>query len=103
MTKAKLTSTDKVSTQSTKDARRLVIKIGSALLVNEKSGEVRHEWLNALADDIAMCRNRGQEVLVVSSGAIAVGRYHLGLRGNSLRLEEKQAAAATTNPSQDWS
>src|SRR5215471_12363898 len=75
-------------------ARRLVVKIGSALLVAER-GEIRHPWLAALAADIARCRGRGQEVILVSSGAIAVGRRHLGLAGHRLRLEEKQAAAAT--------
>lgn len=75
-------------------ARRLVIKIGSALLVAE-DGRVRSAWLDLLADDVARCRARGQEVILVSSGAIAVGRQHLGLTGNRLRLEEKQAAAAT--------
>ena len=81
--------------QQIKDAHRLIVKIGSALLVDEESGEIQHNWLDALADDIFMCRSRGQEVLVVSSGAIAVGRRHLGLTGTTLRLEEKQAAAAT--------
>jgi glutamate 5-kinase len=76
------------------DARRLVIKIGSALLAAE-SGEIRRAWLAALADDIARCRSRGQEVILVSSGAIAVGRRHLGLAGRRIRLEEQQAAAAT--------
>ena len=53
-------------------------------------------WLNALVDDTVRCRVRGQEVIIaVSSGAIAVGRRHLGLSGRALRLEEKQAAAAT--------
>jgi len=75
-------------------ARRLIVKIGSALLVAER-GEIRRAWLDALADDIARCRGRGQEVILVSSGAIAVGRRHLGLSGRRLRLEEKQAAAAT--------
>jgi glutamate 5-kinase len=75
-------------------ARRLVIKIGSALLVAD-TGEIRRAWLDLLADDVARCRARGQEVILVSSGAIAVGRQHLGLAGNRLRLEEKQAAAAT--------
>src|SRR3974390_3698280 len=75
-------------------AKRLVIKIGSALLVDD-GGLGRHAWLNALVDDIVRCRARGQEVIVVSSGAIAVGRRHLGLTGRALRLEEKQAAAAT--------
>ncbi|MGA8402274.1 MAG: glutamate 5-kinase, partial [Stellaceae bacterium] len=75
-------------------AKRLVVKIGSALLVDD-GGLVRHAWLNALVDDIVRCRARGQEVIIVSSGAIAVGRRHLGLAGRALRLEEKQAAAAT--------
>jgi glutamate 5-kinase len=75
-------------------ARRLVVKIGSALLVDD-GGLIRHAWLSALVDDILRCRMRGQEVIVVSSGAIAVGRRHLGLGGRALRLEEKQAAAAT--------
>ncbi len=76
-------------------ARRLVIKIGSALLVDEATGDIRRPWLDALGDDVAAARSRGQEVILVSSGAIAVGRRHLGLTGRALRLEEKQAAAAT--------
>ncbi len=78
-----------------RSARRLVVKIGSALLVDDDSGAIRRDWLDALGDDVAECRRRGQEVLIVSSGAIAVGRRHLGLDGGKLRLEEKQAAAAT--------
>jgi glutamate 5-kinase len=75
-------------------ARRIVLKIGSALLVAD-DGEIRRAWLESLVDDIARCRLRGQELIIVSSGAIAVGRRHLGLRGRTLRLEEQQAAAAT--------
>jgi glutamate 5-kinase len=75
-------------------ARRLVVKIGSALLTAE-NGEIRRPWLDALADDVVRFRSRGQEVILVSSGAIAVGGRHLGLAGRRLRLEEKQAAAAT--------
>src|SRR5215472_10867830 len=75
-------------------ARRLVVKIGSELLVAER-GAVRQGWLDTLAGDVARCRARGQEAIIVSSGAIAVGRRHLGLSGRRLRLEEKQAAAAT--------
>ena len=67
-------------------ARRLIVKIGSALLVCE-SGEIRRPWLAALAADVARCRARGQEMILVSSGAIAVGRRHLGLAGQRLRLE----------------
>ncbi|WP_142847937.1 glutamate 5-kinase [Telmatospirillum sp. J64-1] len=75
-------------------ARRLVVKIGSSLLVEETSGQIRRAWLDSLSDDVARCRARGQEVILVSSGAVAVGRRHLGLTP-PLRLEEKQAAAAT--------
>ena len=74
---------------------RLVVKIGSALLVDDRTGEIRHEWLNKLADDIAHLKNKGKEVLIVSSGAIAVGSQHLGINQQILKLEEKQAAAAT--------
>jgi glutamate 5-kinase len=76
-------------------ARRLVVKIGSALLVDEKTGAIRRQWLDAIADDVAEIRKSGTEVLLVSSGAIAVGRRHLGLLDGNLKLEEKQAAAAT--------
>ncbi|HUC67979.1 MAG TPA: glutamate 5-kinase [Stellaceae bacterium] len=76
-------------------AHRLIVKIGSALLVDDTSGDIRRAWLQALSEDLARCRARGQEVLIVSSGAIAVGRRHLGLTGRALKLEEKQAAAAT--------
>lgn len=75
-------------------SRRLVVKIGSALLV-EDSGAIRRTWLEALADDVAALRAGGTEVILVSSGAIAAGRRRLGLAGRALRLEEKQAAAAT--------
>jgi glutamate 5-kinase len=76
-------------------SKRLVVKIGSALLVDETTGRIRRDWLDALADDVAALRAEGRQVIVVSSGAIAVGRRHLGLTQKSLKLEEKQAAAAT--------
>ncbi len=76
-------------------ARRLIVKIGSALLVDRDTHQIRLDWLNALADDVALLRQRGVEVAIVTSGSIAVGREHLGLVGRALRLEEKQAAAAT--------
>ncbi len=75
-------------------AKRIIIKIGSSLLVDSVSGEIRRPWLDALADDIAQCKARGQEVIIVTSGAVAVGRRPLGLAPGPLRLEEKQAAAA---------
>jgi glutamate 5-kinase len=77
------------------EARRLIVKIGSALLVDDASGDIRRLWLEALVEDLARCRARGQELLIVTSGAIAIGRRHLGLTGRALKLEEKQAAAAT--------
>ncbi|MCB2099267.1 MAG: glutamate 5-kinase [Rhodobacterales bacterium] len=76
-------------------AKRLVVKIGSALLVDGDRGRVHRAWLESLAQDLADCRARGQEVVIVSSGAIAVGRRHLDFGTRVLKLEEKQAAAAT--------
>jgi len=75
-------------------ARRVVIKVGSALLVERSTGRVNRSWLESLADDVAALRARGQEVVLVSSGAIALGRRELGLPAGKLRLEESQAAAA---------
>ena len=76
-------------------ARRVVLKIGSALLVDQRTGHVHRQWMESLAEDIVALRQRGVEVVVVSSGAVAVGRRHLGLPDGVLKLEEKQAAAAT--------
>ncbi|MBL0372261.1 glutamate 5-kinase [Rhizobium sp. KVB221] len=73
--------------------RRIVIKIGSALLVDRKSG-LKKSWLDAMCQDIADLATRGVEVLVVSSGAIAMGRTVLDLPSGALKLEESQAAAA---------
>jgi glutamate 5-kinase len=75
-------------------ARRLVVKIGSALVVDPKLAAPRHGWLSGVAADIADLRTRGVDVIVVSSGAIALARRTLGLTQARLRLEEKQAAAA---------
>jgi glutamate 5-kinase len=82
------------ATSYVNDAKRLVIKIGSSLLVDEDSGKLRQAWLDAMCDDIAAAHARGQEVLIVTSGAVAIGRGPLGMAGRKLRLEEKQAAAA---------
>ncbi len=76
-------------------ARRIVIKIGSSLLVDEEHGTIHRKWLSALAEDVARLSARAQEVVIVSSGAIAVGRRHLKFADGNLRLEEKQASAAT--------
>ncbi|WP_191083607.1 glutamate 5-kinase [Roseococcus microcysteis] len=75
-------------------ARRIVIKIGSALLVEAERAEPRAAWLASVAEDIAALRAQGREVIVVSSGAVALARRTLGLTGRVLRLEQKQAAAA---------
>jgi glutamate 5-kinase len=75
-------------------ARRLVVKIGSALAVDPDEAVPRHAWLAGVAADIAVFRARGVDVIVVSSGAIALARHALGLSRKRLRLEEQQAAAA---------
>jgi glutamate 5-kinase len=75
-------------------ARRVVVKVGSALLVEGSTGRVNRAWLDSLAEDLAAIRARGQEVVLVSSGAIALGRRELGLAAGRLKLEESQAAAA---------
>ena len=76
------------------EAKRIVVKIGSVLLVDDNSGTLHNAWLNSLGKDVAALRDRGHEVILVSSGAIALGRRYLGLKPWELKLEEKQAAAA---------
>jgi glutamate 5-kinase len=75
-------------------ARRIVVKVGSALLVDAATGRINRAWLETLIDDLLRLRRRGQRVILVSSGAIALGRRRLGLKPGALRLEESQAAAA---------
>jgi glutamate 5-kinase len=75
-------------------AKRIVIKVGSALVVDQGSGLADHAWLAAIAADIARMRKRGQQVLLVSSGSVALGRQRLGLGKRTVTLPEKQAAAA---------
>jgi len=77
-----------------RSARRVVVKVGSALLVDAATGRLNRGWLAALAEDLAAGRRGGQELVVVSSGAIALGRGPLQLAAGRLRLEESQAAAA---------
>jgi glutamate 5-kinase len=76
------------------DFRRIVIKVGSSLLIDAAAGEVKSAWLAALAADIATLHRAGKDVLVVSSGSIALGRSRLKLPSGTLKLEESQAAAA---------
>jgi glutamate 5-kinase len=75
-------------------ARRVVVKVGSALLVDQETGRLNRSWLESLIEDLVRLRKRGQQLLLVSSGAIALGRRQLGLPKGVLRLEESQAAAA---------
>jgi glutamate 5-kinase len=76
------------------EAKRIVVKVGSVLLVDDNSGTLHNTWLNSLGKDVAALRGRGHEVILVSSGAIALGRRYLELKPGELKLEEKQAAAA---------
>jgi glutamate 5-kinase len=76
-------------------SKRLVVKIGSSILVDEAKGEIRHDWLEALTGDVARLHKKGCEIVLVSSGAIRLGRTHLKLASGALKLEESQAAAAT--------
>jgi glutamate 5-kinase len=76
------------------EAKRMVVKVGSALLVDAHKGTADRAWLAAFAEDAARIRARGQQLLIVSSGAVALGRRRLGLSGKRLDLPSKQAAAA---------
>src|SRR5690242_21752860 len=79
---------------SLKDFRRVVVKVGSSLLVDAEAGRVKEGWLASLAADIAALHAEKRDVLIVSSGAIALGRAVLKLPAGALRLEDGQAAAA---------
>jgi len=76
------------------DFRRIVIKVGSSLLVDSAAGRVHEDWLASLAEDIAQLHKEKRDILVVSSGAIALGRAVLKLSRGPLKLEDSQAAAA---------
>src|SRR5262245_26777266 len=76
------------------DFRRIVVKVGSSLLINAAGSCVKEDWLASLAGDIAKLHGDKRDVLVVSSGAIALGRAVLKLPKGSLKLEDSQAAAA---------
>jgi glutamate 5-kinase len=76
------------------DFRRIVVKVGSSLLVDSNAGRAKEEWLASLAEDIAELHRDGRDILVVSSGAIALGRAVLKLPRGALKLEDSQAAAA---------
>ncbi|TMJ31698.1 MAG: glutamate 5-kinase [Alphaproteobacteria bacterium] len=76
------------------DFRRIVVKVGSSLLVDSKRGRLDRDWLASLAEDIAQLHGEGRDLLVVSSGAIALGHAVLALGAGALKLEDSQAAAA---------
>jgi glutamate 5-kinase len=76
------------------DFRRIVVKVGSSLLVDSKGGRLDRDWLASLAEDIAQLHREGRDMLVVSSGAIALGHAVLALGAGALKLEDSQAAAA---------
>lgn len=75
-------------------ARRIVVKIGSALLADRDTGTLKRDWLASLVADVAELVRQGREVVLVSSGSIALGRHKLGLPKGPLELEQSQAAAA---------
>ena len=75
-------------------ARRIVVKIGSALLADRGTGQLKAAWLNSLMDDVAELAKSGRDIVLVSSGSIALGRHKLGLPKGPLALEQSQAAAA---------
>jgi glutamate 5-kinase len=79
---------------SLRQFRRIVVKVGSSLLVDRERGRLKHAWLAALAEDIGNLHAGGADVIVVSSGAIALGRTVLDMPKGVLKLEESQAAAA---------
>jgi len=79
--------------ETMKQVNRVVIKIGSALLIDEKNGSIRSDWLSSIADDVATLKKQGKDVILVSSGSIALGRKILGLT-MAKKLVENQAAAA---------
>jgi len=81
-------------TRTPESYRRIVVKIGSSLLVERGGGQLRREWLTTLAEDVVDLTGGGRDLLLVSSGAIALGRGVLGLSAGPLKLEESQAAAA---------
>jgi glutamate 5-kinase len=82
------------TTPALADFRRIVVKVGSSLLVDSAAGRLKEAWLVSLADDIARLHRDGRDVIVVSSGSIALGRSVLKLPKGALKLEDSQAAAA---------
>src|ERR1700709_58687 len=87
-------STASMARPQLKNFRRIVVKVGSSLVSDADAGEVRARWVSARAADLARLHGEGRELLIVSSGSIALGRSRLKLPRGALKLEESQAAAA---------
>lgn len=87
-----------MSTPSLATAKRIVIKLGSSLVADATKATARVAWMQSVASDIATLHAAGKEIILVSSGAVALGRPHVGLDNGKLTLEEKQAAAAAGQP-----
>tara|TARA_B100000686_G_scaffold265830_1_gene280409 strand:- start:21990 stop:23126 length:1137 start_codon:yes stop_codon:yes gene_type:complete len=83
-----------IKLDSINNAKRIVLKVGSSLLINSKSGKINTSWIKSLAENISFLISNKKEILIVSSGAIALGKNELRLKNKSLKLNEKQAAAA---------
>jgi len=85
---------NKITIEQFEKSKRIVIKIGSSLIVDQKNNSIKESWLLSLASDVSLLKNNGKDVVIVSSGSIALGRRILNLSNKLLQLEESQAAAA---------
>ena len=90
-----MVSVKSIKLNSVNNAKRIVLKVGSALIVDPTTGSIKESWVKSLVKDILFLLNKNKEILIVSSGAIALGKSELGLQNKSLKLSEKQAVAAT--------
>ncbi|MBT3939070.1 MAG: glutamate 5-kinase [Pelagibacterales bacterium] len=89
-----MVSLKSINIKSIDKAKRIVLKVGSSLIVNPNTGYINSAWLENLAQDILFLLSKNKEILIVSSGAIALGKIELNLQNKALKLSEKQAAAA---------
>ena len=89
-----MVSLKSINIKSIDKAKRIVLKVGSSLIVNPNTGYINSAWLENLAQDILFLLSKNKEILIVSSGAIALGKIELNLQNKALKLAEKQAAAA---------
>ena len=98
---SKVTKTPKIKLDTEKDLnkffssyKRIIIKVGSSLLVNKKTRKIRSDWLEAFSKDVSSLLKLNKEIIIVSSGAIALGRNSINSTDNILNLQENQAAAS---------